>query len=190
MQYGNASWGFRETPLEQQLKITSEMGLELLELGIANGENDLSLDITDKEICKVKNLYDKYNVKLLCAATGNDFTAGNNSDVTKVKKVTDICAKLGVKYLRIFAGFSPVDEVVGERWKMMIDSLNEVYEYAEKKGVILTVETHGGVNGYDDGVEHFYSTSSKPDVLLKMISEIPQIRLNFDPANILTKIQY
>ena len=184
MQYGNASWGFRETPLEQQLKITSDMGLELLELGIANAENDLTLDITDEELNNVKNLYDKYNVKLLCAATGNDFTEGNNTDVNKVQKVIDICSKLGVKYLRIFAGFSPVDEVVGERWKMMIDSLNTVYEYADKKGVILTVETHGGVNGYDDGVEHFYSTSSKPDVLLKMISEVSKIRLNFDPANI------
>ena len=36
MLFGNASWGFRETPLEKQLEITSEMGLELLELGIAN----------------------------------------------------------------------------------------------------------------------------------------------------------
>ena len=184
MIFGNASWGFRETPLEKQLEITSDMGLELLELGIANAENDLPLDVTDEEIENVKKLYEKYNIKILCAATGNDFTNGNDDDVCKIKKVTDICAKLGVKYLRIFAGFSPVDEVTGERWNMMINSLNTVYEYAEKRGVILTVETHGGVNGYDDGVEHFYSTSSKPEVLLKMISEVPKMRLNFDPANI------
>ena len=37
---------------------------------------------------------------------------------------------------------------------------------------------------YDDGVEHFYSTSSKPEVLLKMILEVPKMRLNFDPANL------
>lgn len=184
MIFGNASWGFRETPLEKQLEITSDMGLELLELGIANADNDLPLDVTDLEIENVKNLYKKYNVKLLCAATGNDFTNGNDDDVDKIKKVTDICEKLGVKYLRIFAGFSPVEEVQGERWNTMINALNAVYDYAENKGVILTVETHGGVNGFDDGVEHFYSTSSEIDALLKMISEVPKIRMNFDPANI------
>ena len=189
MMLGNAAWGFRETTLEKQLEITSDMGLELLELSIANTEKDLQLDVTDEEIENVKKLYAKYNVKLVCAASSNDFTEGNDNDICKIKKVTDICEKLGVKYLRIFAGFSPVDDVTGERWEIMINSLNTVYEYAEKKGVILTVETHGGVNGYDDGVEHFYSTSSKPDVLLKMISEVPKIRINFDPANIYVKYE-
>jgi len=107
MQFGNASWGFRETPLEKQLEITSDMGLETLELGIANAPNDLPLDVTDKELENVKKLFKKYNVKLLCAATGNDFTEGNDGDTDKIKRVTDICAFLGVKYLRIFAGFSP-----------------------------------------------------------------------------------
>lgn len=181
---GNASWGFRETPLEEQLRITSDMGLELLELGIANAPTDLPLDISDAELDKVKKLFEKYGVGLLCAATGNDFTCGDDSDVEKLKKVVDICQKLGVKFLRIFAGFSPVDEVCGKRWDTMINCLNEVYEYAEGKNVVPVVETHGGVNEYDDGVEHFYSTSSKPDVLIKMIDEVPKIKVNYDPANL------
>ncbi len=185
MKFGNASWGFRETPLEKQLKITKEMGLSVLELGIANAPMDLPLDVTEEELDKVKELYNKYGIELLAAATGNDFTNGNKDDVEKVKKVTDICAYLGVKILRIFAGFSPVDEVVGERWTNMIDCLKECGEYADEKGVTLTVETHGGVNGFDDGVEHFNSTSSKPDVLYKMMSELPEsIKVNFDPANL------
>ena len=43
MIFGNASWGFRETPLENQLKATKEMGLELLELGIASAPDDVPL---------------------------------------------------------------------------------------------------------------------------------------------------
>ena len=35
----------------------------------------------------------------------------------------------------------------------------------EIKGVTIAIETHGGVNGYDDGVEHFYSTSTEPAAL-------------------------
>lgn len=116
MIYGNASWGFHEMDLEEQLKITAKMELPILELGIANAPKDLPLDASDSELENVKSLYKKYGVKLMCAATGNDFTNGNSDDVEKVKRVIDICAKLGVKYLRIFAGFSPAAEVVGERW--------------------------------------------------------------------------
>lgn len=184
MIFGNASWGFRETPLEKQLEITSGMGLELLELGIANAPADLPLDASDSELENVKNLYKKYNIKLLCAATGNDFTNGVKDDVDKIKKVVDMCEKLGVKYLRIFAGFTPVKEVVGEKWQTMIECLNSVYDYAKDTGVVLTVETHGGVNAFDDGVEHVYSTSSEPETLLKMISDVPDIRMNYDPANL------
>ena len=184
MIFGNASWGFRETPLENQLKATKEMGLELLELGIANAPDDVPLEATDEELENIKSLYKKYNVKLLCAATGNDFTEGNDKDVAKIKRVTDICAFLGVKYLRIFAGFSHAEDVTAERWNIMISSLNAVYDYAEEKGVILTVETHGGVNCHNDGVEHFYSTSTNVEMIDKMICEVPKIRFNFDPANI------
>ncbi len=185
MKFGNASWGFRETDLEKQLEITKEMGLCILELGIANAPMDLPLDVSNQRLDEVKALYKKYGIELLTAATGNDFTNGSKDDVVKVKKVIDICSYLGVKILRIFAGFSPVDEVVGDRWNNMIECLNKCADYADIKNVTLTVETHGGVNGFDDGVEHFNSTSSKPEVLYKMLSELKDtVMVNFDPANL------
>lgn len=184
MTLGNASWGFRETPLEKQLEITASMGLGLLELGIANPPGDLPLSASDAEIDAVRALYDKYGVALSCAATGNDFTKGNRDDLDKVKKVVGICEKLGVRYLRIFAGFSPVGEVVGERWDTMISCLKEIKDYAKARGVAAVVETHGGVIGHEDGVEHFMSTSAQPETLLKMLEEVPGLMLNYDPANL------
>lgn len=185
MKFGNASWGFRETPLEKQLEITKRLGLDVLELGIANADNDLPLDTSDADLDKVKALYEKYGIELTCASTGNDFSCGERGDVEKIKKVTDMCAKLGVKYLRIFAGFSPVAEVVGARWDNMIECLREVGAYGAEKGVYMVVETHGGVNGFDDGVEHFKSTSADPETMYKMMSELPEeIKVNFDPANL------
>ena len=185
MVFGNASWGFRETPLEEQLKITKDMGLDVLELGIANAPKDVPLSVSDEEISRVISLYDKYGMDLCCAATGNDFSNGDKTDVPKVKKVIDICEKMGVKYLRIFAGFSPVAEVTGERWENMIECLKEVAEYAKDKNVYLVVATHGGVNGFDDGVEHYLSTSAEENTLYKMMSELPEnVKVNFDPANL------
>lgn len=183
MRFGNASWGFRETPLEEQLKITQEMGLSLLELGIANALRDLPLDISDEQIDEVKALFEKYHIELLCAATGNDFTNGNADDLPKLKRVVDICEKLGVKILRVFAGFSPVEDVTGEKWDCMIRCLTEMAHYSSH--VVLAIETHGGVIGYDDGVEHFCSASSEPDVLMKMLCQLPEsVKIVFDPANL------
>lgn len=185
MEFGNAAWGFRELPLEEQLKITSDMGLGILELGIANAPMDLPLLAGEEELAVVKNLFRKYAVKLKYASTGNDFTNGDKEDVEKVKRVCDICGKLGVEYLRIFSGFSPVEEVTGERWDNMIACLKEADAYARTKGVYLVIETHGGVKAFEDGVEHFMSTSSQPETLYRMLGELPEtVRVNFDPANL------
>lgn len=184
--FGNAAWGFRELPLEEQLKITNKMNLHIHELGIANAPSDIQLDASDGELGEVKKLYEKYDIELLCAATGNDFTCGRRDDAEKVKQVVVICAKLGVKFLRIFAGFSPVEEVTGERWQIMIDCLNKCAEYAKERGVTLTVETHGGVNGFAGGeVEHFNSVTTTAETLEKMLKVLDgNIMFNYDPANL------
>jgi len=185
MKLGSASWGFRETPLEEQLKITNSLGLKYLELGFANGQSDLPLHCTHERLDEVKALFNKYGVYLECGATGNDFTNGNLEDLPKIYNVIDMCSYLGIKYLRIFAGFSHVEEVVGSRWDIMLEGLTKVYEYARDKNVVPVIETHGGVDSFDDGVIHFYSTSSKPEILLKMLEELPSdAKICYDPANL------
>ena len=182
MRYGTAAWGFRELPLEKRLEITKNAGLTIHELGIENAPTDVKLG---DDVEKIRALFEKYGIELVCAATGNDFTEGSKNDVEKIKGVIDMCSQLGIKYLRVFAGFSPVADVVGKRWDVMIEGLTEIGNYSKDKGVTIAVETHGGVNAYDDGVEHFYSTSTKPDVLKKMMEQIPEnVGFNYDPANI------
>ena len=187
---GNAAWGFRETPLEEQLEITRSMGLKLLELSIAGHPNDrLQLDAFPAQIVAVKKLFKEYNVKLGCFAAGNDFTLKNAAEcftqLENVKKVIDICNRLGGGYLRIFAGFEPVEEIVGDRWRTMIECLTATAKYCRGKNVIPVIETHGGVRNYADGVVHYHSTSSQPDMLCRMLDELPRsVKVNFDPANL------
>ena len=184
MIFGNAAWGFREIPLEDQFKTTRDMGLSELELGIANAPADIPLDVSDEEFEEIKNLSEKYGVNVSCAATGNDFTIGTD-DVDKVKRVVDICRYLGVKYLRVFAGFTALEDVTEDKFDCMIESLTEVCIYAGKNNVTPVIETHGGVNGYGDGVEHFMSTTTDLKTLKKIISLLPEnVRVCFDPANL------
>ncbi len=184
MIFGNASWGFRETPLEEQFEITAEMGLTQLELGIANAPGDIPLDVSDEEIKRIKEMALKSGVKTDCAATGNDFTTGR-TDVEKVKRVIDICRKTGVKYLRIFAGFTALEDMTDERFEDMINALSEVCKYAEEEEIIPAIETHGGVKCYDDGVEHFMSTTTDIETLKRIMALLPDSTgICYDPANL------
>ena len=184
MVFGNAAWGFRETPLEEQFKITSEMGLPELELGIANAPMDIPVDISDEELLKIKKTAEKYWIKLTCAATGNDFTTGTE-DTAKIKKVIDICSKAEIRFLRIFAGFTPLAGVTDAAFAQMIKALSEVCRYAEEKNVVPVMETHGGVDGYDDGVIHIPSVTTDLETLKIILSLIPDnARVCFDPANL------
>ena len=185
MRYGLAAWGLREESLESQLAMTRELGLELLEFSIANYDKDaLQVGSSDEEIENVKKLFAQYGVKLECGCTGNDFTGDDVAEqITKVKAVIDIAAKLGLKYLRIFAGFTSDSLVYGERFDKMIAALKEVNDHAAPKGVTLCVETHGGVTCMDNGaLLHFHSPSTRAD-MWKKIAETG-VSMTYDPANL------
>ncbi len=190
MLIGAAAWGLRETPLEEQLKLVGGLGLGSLELSIAGHENDfLQVDSSAKDIEYAAKLFSDNGLALVAAATGNDFTQAEEgaclADLARLEKVVAIAGKLGVKYLRVFAGFSRVEEVAGKRWEVMVDCLKKANDKARECGVCLAMETHGGVEEVAGGIRHFYSTSSKPEVLRKLLGEIPaDMGLVFDPANL------
>jgi len=190
MKLGAAAWGLRETPLEEQLELVKRIGLSELELSIAGYAKDmLQINSSAADIENVKDLFQKYNIPLVAAATGNDFTQEDSAacmeDLRKIERVMEIAGELGIQYLRIFAGFSAAANVTAERWDTMIDCLQKANDTAKKYNVQLAVETHGGVEEIEGGIRHFLSTSSQPDLLEKMLSELPDdIGLVFDPANL------
>lgn len=190
MKLGAASWGFRETPLERQLSITKTLGLSSLEIGIAGHENDrLQVDAPAAEIAAVRDLFRQYHVELVAASTGNDFTSAGletcRRELDKIRRVITVAAQLGVNYLRIFAGFSPVQDVTGARWNRMVECLSQADCFARAHNVKLAVETHGGVEGFGAGVRHFHSTSSDFGKLTAFLDELPvPLGIVFDPANL------
>lgn len=185
MRFGLAAWGLREEPLEAQLRITRELGLDLLEFSIANYAKDaLQIPCADAEIANVKALFQRYGVRLECGCTGDDLT---NDDVEeqkrKVAAVIEVSARLGLKYLRVFAGFNSDSRVHGERLTRMLGALRELNALASGKGVTLCVETHGGVAALADGaLLHFHSVSTRVDQLRKILDA--GASLCYDPANL------
>ena len=190
MNYGLAAWGLRLTPLREQLSMTKRLGLHHLELGIAGFRNDLlQADSNPCAVETVRDLFRSIGLEPSCAANGNDFT---QKDETKVRRSLDhtlaalkLADMLGIRYLRIFAGFSPVAEVTGKRYVLLTECLKKVYEASKETQVLPVVETHGGVEALADGtVRHFASISTEDETLEKLLNEIPAMKLNFDPANL------
>lgn len=191
MEYGNAAWGLRELPLEEQLKLTQAMGLHLLVLSIANYHRDaLQPDASAEQIRQVKALFAQYDVRPDCGATGNDFTAGSAADVResldRVKRAADIAAALGVKVLRIFAGFTSDSLVYGERFDRALEALQLAAEHVRGTGVRLAIETHGGVAATGDVLHHSATVTTRIDTMRKLLESLPaaEIGMNYDPANL------
>jgi len=190
MNYGLAAWGLRLTPLRDQLAMTGRLGVHHLELGIAGFRNDLLQ--ADSRPCAVETVRDLFlsaGLEPSCAATGNDFTQEREADVRQSLDQTIAALKLadalGIRYMRIFAGFSPVAEVTGKRYDLLTECLKKVYDAAEETHVLPVVETHGGVEALTDGtVRHFASISTEDGTLEKLLNDIPAMKLNFDPANL------
>jgi len=181
---GNAAWGLRETPLEQQLALTRDMGLTLLELSIAGYDRDfLQLDASPEQLEQVKKWFAEYRVDLRCACTGNDFTGDDSAEqLGKVKKVVDICSRLGVEYLRIFAGFNSDSVVYGLRFDRMLECLTAAADHARQRGVTLVVETHGGVTANGAALVHFHSVTTRIDYWPELLRT--GVAINYDPANL------
>lgn len=190
MRYGLAVWGLRFTPLREQLAMTRRLGVDLLELGIAGFRTDLLQ--ADSSACftdTVRALFRENTLTPVCAATGNDFTLPKESDtlvsLDRTLAALKLADALGIRYLRIFAGFSPVAEVTGVRYRLLVDCLRKVYQAAKQTQVIPVMETHGGVEALADGtVRHFASISTEDETLEKLLNDIPTMKLNFDPANL------
>jgi sugar phosphate isomerase/epimerase len=185
MYLGLAAWGLREETLENQLEIASTLGIDLLELSIAGYERDrLQVWSTDEDIEKVKALFAKYNVRLECACTGNDFTLDDvPAQIGRVKSVINICSKLGVRFLRIFAGFTSDSVVIEERFETMMKALKEVNDYAKTKNVTLCCETHGGVTTLKNGaLVHFSSPTTRVDLWKEILKT--GVSICYDPANL------
>ncbi len=184
MELGLAAWGLRETPVEKQLALAKRLRVKYVEFSIANYDKDaLQLHPKKAQIKAIRELYEKYGISLDCACTGDDFTGDDVAQqVTKVKDVIDTAAALGVKFLRVFAGFGSDSVVVGARYDAMLDALVQVNGHAQAAGVELVVETHGGVTSVGDALVHFASTTTRVDSWRNILRT--GVSMCYDPANL------
>ena len=187
MKLGIAAWGLRELPHEEKFALAARLGVKLLEISISGHPNDfLQEDAKEPEIRETRRLAEKYGIDLSAACTGNDFTLADGLDrqAETVERAVATAAGIGGRVLRIFAGFTSDSLMDEDRISLLLEALKRVRRTAEKYGVTLAVETHGGVApGAEPGtVRHFSSVSTRVDTLDRILAT--GVSLLCDPANL------
>ena len=133
-------------------------------------------DVDDDYILKLKRHCHLRGVTVSGGAIRNDFC---QSDVAKVQADiehtnlwTDRYALLGAPAIRIFAGTQPKEQSWETTIERCVTACKQVCEHAEKKGVWMALENHGGV-------------TAKAEGLLEIVRKVesPMFGVNFDCGN-------
>jgi L-ribulose-5-phosphate 3-epimerase len=149
MRLGLATWSYHRSfgsgkmTLENFIGKAFELGLDGVEL------NDRFLSTDKSTLNKIKKLLSTYGLGLSQITVDNNFclpTEGERQDqLHYVKNWVDATYHLGSPIMRINAGWPPKNMNREEVFAYALQGIKETVEYAEKYGITITLENHGGV---------------------------------------------
>ncbi|MCL5409126.1 MAG: sugar phosphate isomerase/epimerase [Candidatus Omnitrophica bacterium] len=159
-------------PIKQGIKKASELKLDGIQPYITSGEiSPENLTKTGREDFKkfVEGL--GLQISAVVGDFGHGFADSKTLEWTieKTKKVIDLAFDIDVKIVTTHIGVVPENEKE-TNWKMMVQSLPEIGNYAYNKGIVLATET-----------------GPEPATVLKKLLDYvnnPGIKVNYDPANL------
>ena len=188
---GCGEWGFRELPLEEHFQLAGELGFRYLEFGIGGGQpGRLSEQPGAAEVAGLRDLGRRHGLATPFCCVENDFTLpdadAHAAMLGKVLEQARAAADCGATHLRVFAGFTALEDMDEACWGRMIDGLARTDALCEQLGMLVSIETHGGIRFLEDGAAvHTNTCTTDPEGLARMLREMPaRVGFNFDPGNI------
>ncbi len=140
-------------------------------------------ETTDAYTDKLKAHASKKKLAISGVPVGNNFCvkddAAYKAQIQLVKDWTARAAKVGATTVRIFAGTLPKGDTLEEAQKRVVAAMNECCEVAEKLGVMLALENHGGI-------------TDTPEHLLDLVKPVKSkaLGVNIDTGNFKTADPY
>ena len=188
---GVGEWGFRALPMREHFQIAKKFGFQWLEFGIGGDQVGRLSEAPDQaEIDEFKEMGTDFGIKTPFCCIENDFTLADVDEhaamVDKVKSQIQAAAACGATHVRLFAGFTPAEKVSGEIWGRMIDAFAQCDALCEELGLLIGIETHGGIEFNDDGsATHINSVTTDVACLQRLLTDLPpRVGFNYDPGNI------
>ena len=140
-------------------------------------------ETTDAYAEKLKAHAQKKKLAISGVPVGNNFCVKDEkayrAQIQSVKDWTARAAKVGAKTVRIFAGTLPKGDTLEAAQKRVVAAMNECCEVAEKLGVTLALENHGGI-------------TDTPEHLLELVKPVKSkaLGVNIDTGNFHTADPY
>ena len=188
---GCGEWGFRNRPMAEWFDLAAGFGFKHLEFGIGGDQRGrLPEAPTAGDVSAFRKLADRHRVTTRYCCLENDFTrpdAGEHeAQVRKVLAQLPAAADCGAEVVRLFAGFTPADEMTEAIWGRLIAALTTSAAAAARRGMRIAIETHGAITQSPDGsLVHRPTVSTRRDGLARLLREMPaEIGFNFDPGNL------
>ena len=191
IEIGCGEWGFRNLPMREHFEIASDFDFKWLEFGIGGDQTGRLSEFPEpNEIAELKELNDEFGIETPFCCIENDFTLADENDhkemLDKSKKQIQAAADCGAKQVRLFAGFTPAENVNSDIWDRMIKAFWDADQLCETLGLTIAIETHGGITfDKDEAAHHFNSVSTDPESLIRLMDQLPpRVGFNYDPGNI------
>jgi sugar phosphate isomerase/epimerase len=191
MVLGCGEWGFRNRSMAEYFELATSFGFKHLEFGLGGGwPGRLPEQPTVADIAAFRQLADRHHVTTHYCCLENDFTRSDSGDHTKqLQRVLDqlpAVADGGARLVRLFAGFTPYEEMTETIWARLIAAMVECSLAAERRGMSIAIETHGTIAHLPNGIAvHRHTVTTHRDGLARLLQELPSsIGFNYDPGNL------
>jgi len=147
----NSYFREKKLTLDQYIDVCADMGLDGVELTQYYFPETGKAYLND-----LKRQLLKRGLSLAGAAIGGSFCNATEDERKKhaefTKEWLDISMRLGAPCLRVFAGPAPEGHTEEEAFNWAVAGLKECAAAAERMGVVLGLENHGGLTGTANGL--------------------------------------
>ena len=188
---GCGEWGFRNRPIPEWFDIARGFGFRHLEFGIGGGwPGRLPEAPAAADVAAFRRLAERHAVTTRYCCLENDFTradAGEHAaEVRKVLAQLAPAADCGAEVVRLFAGFTPAEQVTETVRARLLVALETCANAAGRHGMKVAIETHGAISPLADGaVVHRHTVTTRRDWLERLLREMPpEVGFNYDPGNL------
>ena len=162
-----------------------------MEFGIGGGQlgrlpEQPSKDDIDAFCAMGKN----YGIETPFCCIENDFTLNDEQQhqamLEKVLAQIKVAAACGATHVRLFAGFTPLDQMTEVSWGRMLEAFARCDALCEELGMLIAIETHGAIEFDSTGAAiHSHTASTQREALGKLMAGLPdRVGFNYDPGNL------
>lgn len=145
MKYSFMSFSTPSLDLDGMIEVAIRYGYEGIEPRLDSGHaHGIEVEITAERRGWIRDLMDASGVELACLATSLTYAdpARTGDMIRQTHERIDLAGDLAVPVIRVFGGKIPDGMAREKAIDLLIRSLSEVADHAERRGVTICVETH------------------------------------------------